>query len=166
MTSERGRFGAYLERALECLRHDSPTHFAATRRRLGNRSLLIRIAGDVPVQVSLAGDAPWVTPMAPMSPVATMQETVADANPSALGAGQVEIAASERDLHAFLRGDFTIEEGLQADRLAVRGALDDVLAFLEALGAWLHGALRAPSFPPLHRRFLAGVPSAPSGDVH
>src|SRR6185503_18894102 len=88
MNTELGRFGAYLAQALGCLCQESPTHFAATRRRLGGRTLMIRIADDVPVRVSLEGNAPWVTPM-PGAASGGARDGVG-------GPGQVEIAASER----------------------------------------------------------------------
>src|SRR4029078_11442194 len=118
-----GRFGAYLARALDMLNDESPPHFLAVRSRLAGRAVTIRVAGDVSVRVCLEAEAPWVT------------------RPDASAPAEVEIATSEADLHAFLRGDFTLEEGLEAGRLAVRGELDHVLAFLEGLTAWLHGAL-------------------------
>jgi hypothetical protein len=143
MSADLGRFGHYLQQALALLHAESPVHFEATRRRLAGRAILIRIAGDVAVCVHLDGtDTDWVA------------RFDGGNRPAAVAA--VEIATSRADLESFLRGAFTLEEGLEANRLDVRGALDDVLAFLEALNAWLHGALRCPSFPPLHQRFLSG----------
>jgi hypothetical protein len=148
MSADIGSFGQYLAQALGLLRSESPVHFQATRQRLGGLAILIRIAGDVPVRVRLEGEvaATWV---------ARADHVGGHAHVGASDSG-VEISTSRADLDGFLRGAFTLEEGLEANRLTVRGALDDVLAFLEALNAWLHGALRCPSFPSLHRRFLAG----------
>ena len=148
MSAPRGRFGQYLADALALLRRESPVHFEATRRRLGARVIGIRIVGDVPVRVRLQGDDAegWVTRVG---------------EPDDVAPAEVQIATSQADLDGFLRGDFTLEEGLEANRVAVRGRLDDVLAFLDGLAAWLHGALRCPSFPPLHHQFLAGAQPTP-----
>jgi hypothetical protein len=147
MSASAGSFGQYLERALGLLRSESPIHFAATRDRLGPLAVTITVGDEEPVRVCLAGQPPWVLG--------------AQRGGETAGAAGVAVSVSRSDLDAFLRGEFTIEEGLEADRLAVRGPLDHVLAFLEALSAWLHGALRCPSFPALHRSFLTGPRSTP-----
>jgi hypothetical protein len=137
-------FAEYLARALDLLAVEAPSHFQAMRVRLGPLSLLIRIGAEAPVAVRLARPAPWVE----------RRDSAAHAQE------HVDIAVSRSDLAGFLRGEFTIEEGLDQGRLAIRGDLDHVLACLDALAAWLHGAFRSPSFPRLHRRYLATLQSA------
>ena len=142
--SGAGAFAPYLERSLALLEREAPVHFAATRRALGGRAVAITIGAAHSVSVCLEQVAPWVRRG---------------------DAGEVEVAAALPDLNALLRGEFTIEEGLDAGRLSVRGALDHVLAFLDALTAWLHGAMRTGSLTELHRNFLAGHDLVPTTDT-
>jgi hypothetical protein len=112
-----------LEQALGLLARDAPLHFAATRAHLDGRAALVRV-GDGPARrVCLAQGPPFVT--------AGLE-------------GALEVALSEADLDAFLRGQVTLEEAVEADRLRVRGSVDDVLRLFDALASWLHGALRCP----------------------
>jgi hypothetical protein len=136
--AEGRSFGASLQRALRLLRAEAPVHFAATRERLGPRAVDITVGDEAPVRVHLDGGEPWVVAAAE------------GAGPAA----EVNIGVSRADLSAFLRGELTIEDGVAHGRLSVRGSLDHVLAFLDALSAWLHGALRSPGFPALHRSYL------------
>lgn len=133
-------FFAYLQQALTLLSVETPLHFAAVRQRLGTRAVSIQIGNAEPSRLCLGHGPPWLT-----------REVAAD----------VEVSLSQADLDAFLRGQLTLEQGLEESRLAVRGKLDDVLSALEALQCWLHGALRSPSVPALHRLYLNGQdPSA------
>jgi len=127
-------FGEYLTRALAALAREAPVHFAAMSAALDGRAALVRIGSAAPVRVCLAGAPPWVT-------------SGSD--------GRVEVSLSPSDLGAFLRGELTIEEGLDADRVAIRGALEDVAGFLDGLACWLHGALRCPPLASLHAEYLA-----------
>lgn len=54
----------------------------------------------------------------------------------------------------------TLASAVLADRLVLRGALGDVLAMHDGVVAYLHGAVRAPSFPALLRRYREAVQSA------
>lgn len=123
-----------LKEALILLEREAPRHFWAMGAQLGERAAVIRLGSERPVRVSMAAGPPWVT----------------DGE-----RGDIEIRLSHADLDAFLRGRFTLEEAIESDRLYVRAALDDLLPFFDALACWLHGALRCPSFPALHRRCLA-----------
>jgi hypothetical protein len=129
-----GAFPAYLERALGLVAAEAPVHFAAARDHLGALALVIRVAGSPPLRLFLGTGPPWTAPGSD---------------------GDVEAALAPGDLAALLAGELTIEEAVGCDRLSIRGELDRVLPFLDALGAWLHGALRSPSLPHLHRQYLA-----------
>jgi hypothetical protein len=129
------RLAAHLERSLAILAAEGPAQLAAMRARLGGRAVLIHIEGAPPVRLCLAGAAPWVT---------------------RLDRGDVRVACAQAGVDRFVRGQLTLEEAIERDALRVRGPIDDVLAAFEALSAWLHGALRAPSFAGLRSSYLAG----------
>jgi hypothetical protein len=124
----------YLEQALGAVAREAPLHFRVLRERMGAGAVLIQISGAERLRVCLAEDPPWV---------------------SAEGAGQVCVQLAEPDLDALLQGELTLEEALEAERLAILGELDEVLRLLDVLQCWLHGALRSPSLPKLHQQFLA-----------
>jgi hypothetical protein len=130
-------FPAYLEASLAILRAEAPVHFQATRLRLDGRAVVVRIGGAPPTRICLSGLPPFVHPRAD---------------------GDVEVIVSECDLAAFLEGRLTVEDAVENDRLALRGALDHLLPLLDALQAWLHGSLRTPSSMQLHQRYLAQHP--------
>jgi hypothetical protein len=136
-----GGFAGYLTRSLRLLRDEAPAHFAATRAHLGPLAVRITVGNEAPVVVRLDGAEPWVRQHAP-------EETF----PAA-----VDVGASRPALAAFLRGELSIEEAVTDDRLTLRGSLDHLLPFFDGLAAWLHGALRSPSFPSLHRQYLATI---------
>lgn len=127
---------AYLERALELVQREAPLHFLGMRERLGARAVSIRIADAEPLRLQLRGAPPWVTRGGP---------------------AELEVALGSADLDRFLLGELTLEQGIAEERLSIRGPLDDVLALLDALESWLHGALRSPSAPALHREFLTAT---------
>jgi hypothetical protein len=60
-------------------------------------------------------------------------------------------------LIAILQGALAMDDAIEADRLQLRGQLDHLLSFLEALRCWFHGAVRAPSFPALHAEYTASI---------
>jgi len=55
----------------------------------------------------------------------------------------------------------TLMSAVLADRLVLRGAPRDVLAFHDGLMAYVHGAVRARSFPELLRQFRQRRPRTP-----
>jgi hypothetical protein len=125
-----------LEEALAVVERESPLHHAEMARCLGPLAAVIRVGGDAPMRVSLAEGLPRV---------------------SARGDGQIHVALTEPVLERLLRGELTLDDGVVDGSISARGELEHVLAWFDALGAWLHGALRSPSLPHLHQRFLAPV---------
>jgi hypothetical protein len=124
----------FLEDALGILAREAPAQLAAVRERLGPRHAVIRAGTSAPLGLCLLGDPPWVNQSAD---------------------GEVELALDEPTLAALLTGELTLEEGIVAGTFHARGAVDDLLAFLDALASWLHGAMRCPSLPELQRAYLA-----------
>ena len=134
MAETRARaFPRYLRAAFALLASDTPTHFAALRDTLGALAIVIRLGDEQPLRVCIADGAASVTEAAQ---------------------GEVDLQLGEPALDALLHGELTVEEAIAADRLAVKGKLDEVLIFLDALHIWLHGALRCPSLHDLYARYL------------
>ena len=133
-----------LEEALQMVAVEAPDHFAALRRHLGGRVVVIRVGEFPALRVCVLGDAPWVAEM--------RDATTKDA---------IQLALSNRELLRLLHGQVSIEDAILNETLSTRGELPDLLALFDALASWLHGALRSPSLPKLHQRCLAekGTPT-------
>ena len=54
----------------------------------------------------------------------------------------------------------TLHDAIMSDRLELRGRPDDLLRFHDGLMAYLHGAMRAPSFPKLLQSFRLSASTA------
>lgn len=68
---------------------------------------------------------------------------------------ELSVRTSRRAVLALVDARYSLLEAVLNEHLDVRGTPDDVIAFHDALVAYLHGAVRAPSFPGLLRRFRA-----------
>ena len=73
---------------------------------------------------------------------------VADGDPCA-----VEVRTSRTAVLRVIDARDTLMSAVLGDRLVLRGAPRDVLAFHDGLMAYVHGAVRARSFPGLLRQF-------------
>ncbi len=73
----------------------------------------------------------------------------------------IELRASRRTVLDVIDGRLTLEEAIWGSQLELRGGLDDLVRFHDALVVYLHGAVRCPSFPWLLDRYRDGeLPSA------
>jgi len=68
-------------------------------------------------------------------------------------AAALEVEISRQVVSRLLGGEITVREALLADELRVRGATSALLRLTDGLCAYLHGAVRSPSFPALLQRF-------------
>lgn len=88
----------------------------------------------------------------------------------------IELDSSRRTILDVVDGRLTLEDAVWEERIRLFGSLDALLLFLDALVAYLQGAVRCPSFPwlldcyrdrrvpsrdALARRLGAEVPGAP-----
>jgi hypothetical protein len=73
-------------------------------------------------------------------------------------AGAVDVRSDRETLLALLDAELTLLEAIESDRLHIQGETDAVLRFEQALGAFLEGAVRAPSFPALLAAFRGARP--------
>ena len=125
----------FLEAAMSSLSHESPAHLSAMQQTLRDLRAVVRVDGAPPFSVCVGAGHAWVD--------------------RRLAQGDVEVTMEESALTDLLLGRLTMEEGVLNDRVFVRGSLDTLLKFLEGWAEWLHGALRCPSMPAVHRQLLA-----------
>ena len=130
-----GRFRRFLARSLERLAVEAPGHYRALASAVAPRQVVLRVDDEV---VGLV--------------VAAASVVVAPALRPA-----VELRTDRTTLLALVRGGHLLEAILD-DRLFLRGAPADLVAFEAGLRCYLHGAVRAPSLPPLLDAYREGVP--------
>jgi hypothetical protein len=65
----------------------------------------------------------------------------------AAGAAGARVATSRAAIVEVLDAEIALREAVQAGRVDVRGSLDDVVRAYDALIAYAHAAVRAPSIP-------------------
>ena len=72
-----------------------------------------------------------------------------------LPAGQaaVRVSTSRRATVALVDAETTLVAAVESGAIEIVATPDDVVAFHDALHGYLHGAVRAPSFPDLLRQF-------------
>jgi len=75
----------------------------------------------------------------------------------AADAPDVEVRTSRAAIVALIDARSTLVESVLADRVELRGKLDDLVAFHDGLVVYLHGAVRAPSFPALLLLFRRSI---------
>lgn len=68
---------------------------------------------------------------------------------------EVHVATTSRAVLRVIDAQNDLMAAVLADELHVRGELDDLVAFHDGLLAYVHGAVRAPSFPQLLREYRA-----------
>ncbi|HEY7371844.1 MAG TPA: hypothetical protein VIF57_06665 [Polyangia bacterium] len=125
-------FARLLQESIAILARESPAHLAATRNALGQTIVRISVAGEAPARLVPGRGHDWVQ--------------------AAEGPAAVEARLDIATLFEVLDGALTVEQAVRGDRLAISGGVDDLLRGHDALGAWLHGALRCPSFTELLQR--------------
>jgi hypothetical protein len=133
--------GQRLEQALALVAREAPAHFVTMCARLGPRTADVRIGDEPSLRVSLDREPPWV-------------------RDEGAGVPDLHLTLSRATLARLLRGETTIEEAILDETLGARGDVPAMLAFFDALAAWLHGAMRAPSLPRLHAQCLADTLAA------
>lgn len=128
-------FPAFLERSLELLADEVPEAYAALGRSLARCPLGIVIDGSSSVLWFENG-----------------RHALARA-----GARGAELRTTGSVILALVDGDATLLETLRSDALFLRGTTDAIAHLDTALGAYLAGAVRAPSFPRLLDRYRRSI---------
>lgn len=130
-------FGAFVRRGLAALRAELPWAFARMAARLDGRDVLLVVDGErVPVRAA-AGDVA-VREGAAFAPRVTLHTD---------GLTVLRLADAE----------VTVVDATLDGSLVLSGSVDDLVAFHDGLQAFLHGAVRSPSFPALLDRFRRHV---------
>lgn len=127
------RFRDILEESLDRLRQEVPVAYLTLCSRLAPLEVRLRVDGD---DVGLRFREDGVILDTPQRPA-------------------VEVTTSRESILALADGRHTLLSAVLADHLFLVGRLDDLLAVHDGLQAYLHGAVRAPSFPALLGRYRA-----------
>jgi hypothetical protein len=131
-----GGFGAFLRESFDVLAREVAWAHAALCATLAPREIALRVGAER-VALRFTRDAVLHLP-APAAPAIA--------------------CATDRDtILAVLDAEATLLSAVLDDRLLLRGTPDHLLAFHDALVLYVHGAVRAPSFPALLRRFRDGA---------
>lgn len=144
-----GAFGRFVSRGLGALRAELPWAYARVAAALAGRDVLLAVSGeDVPITARDGAVVAHVVAPQGFSPCVTLR--------------------TERAVVARLAdGELTIVDAVVSGEVALRGDVDDLVAFHDGLMAFLHGAVRSPAFPALLDEFRAWVdPSSPHGAPH
>jgi hypothetical protein len=127
-------FASFLAESFALLRREADDVHGTLCRRLEGRTVAIRVDGEA---VAVRFDA--------------IRADVLGSHPSA----EIEVSTTRAAILDVLAGDLNLLDAVLADRLVLRGAPAALLAFHDGLLLYVHGAVRAPSFPSLLRRFRA-----------
>ena len=130
------RFADFLATSLQALDRELPQAYALLCTHLAGQQLAIEVDGEM-VGLSFAGGR---------------ARLLARAAPAT-----VHVVTSRALIFDLIDARCTLLQAVLSDRLLVRGAPQELLAFHDGLLAYLHGAVRAPSFPPLLRAYRSAA---------
>ncbi|MSP60183.1 MAG: hypothetical protein EXR72_07540 [Myxococcales bacterium] len=141
MASGGGSFTGFLLRSMGLLRVEAPAAYALMCARLAPRELSTSVDGELcPLQFAAESVRVLAASVAPSVEVQTTRRTILD----------------------LVDARLTLADAVWDERLLLRGGPADLIAFHDGFTAWLHGAVRSPSFPDLLRDYRAGTP----GPIH
>lgn len=129
-----GGFGAFLLRSFAVMREQAPHAYGTLCATLARRDVRLEVDGEVTVLRFTAHDATAIT---------------RDGRPA------IDVRTSRDAILDLIDGRGTLLDAVLADRLLLRGDPDRLLEFHDGLVAYVHGAVRAPSFPGLLREYRA-----------
>lgn len=127
---ERG-FSAFLVESLQIIRAERGDIYIRLCAKLAPRLVRVRV-GDEVTTLAFAAD---------------------EVRPVIRGAPSVDIESDRTTILAVIDGESTLADAVLAERLKLRGACEDLLAFHDGFLLYVHGAVRAPSLPQLLRDF-------------
>lgn len=110
------------------LRREVPQAYAQMCRQFAPRVVVLHVDGEVVPVVFSHHDAHFV-------------EMQSDHH--------VEVRTTKRGILSVVDAESTMMEAVLDERLMLRGSPDDLLAFHDGFLMYVHGAVRAPSFPSL-----------------
>jgi len=134
------RFGTFLRDSFATLQRELPDIYAEMCRRLAPQDIAITVDSET-VRLKFAREA--------VLPVKRL------AHPT------VMVRTGRKAILDLIDARSTLLDAAVEERLHLRGSPDDLARFYDGLMAYLHGAVRSPSFPALLQRFR--YPAARSG---
>ena len=123
--------------SLEALRAERPDDFAALAALLAGRAIALDVDGERFAVAFSAGEA-----------------AIADT----AEAPAVRLRMSRRLIADVVRAETTLVDAAREDRLEVIGGVAEIALVYDGLMLYVHGAIRAPSFPGLWERFRRLLP--------
>ncbi len=131
---EPDTFVGFLARSLALLEREHPEAYARMCAALARRTVLLKV-DDEAIELRFG------------------KRRLRLAEPGVGGGQTVRAVTGRATILALVDGRLTLMDSVMQDRFEIFGGLDDLIAFHEGLMFYLHGAVRAPSFPALLRRF-------------
>lgn len=130
-------FAGFVRRALTAIRAEVPWAYDALGKALSGRTTLLLVDGE---------------------PAAVRADAKAGIEVGeARGESDVVCTTTSRAILDLIRGRETLLEAVLSDRIELRGEVDALLAWHDALEMFLHGAVRARAFEGLLKDFQARV---------
>jgi hypothetical protein len=134
-----GGFAAFLRRSLELLERELPEALRALSARMASRSVLLSVDGE---RVQLR--------FTPRIALGLPEERAT-----------VTVTTTRRTILDVVDRGTSLADAVLADHLVLVGAPADLLAFHDGLLDYVHGAVRAPSFPGLLGEFRTAARGTP-----
>lgn len=133
----RGEFADFLEASLHALADEKPSSRRRLDAAMANRPVRFDVEGDSFV---LDFDASGFRMLEPGGPAA------------------LDLGLSKQTILDLVEGRISFDEAIWSDALALRGSVDELASFFDALLVYLGAAVRCPSFPDLFDRYCQGRP--------
>lgn len=143
MSREAPGFAAFLGESLVLLEDELPVAYRAMCQALAARVVAMTVDGDA---IRLVFDEAGVA----------IRRTD--------GPADVRICTTRRTILDLVAARSTLLDAAMTDRLELVGSPHDVIVFHDGLMAYLHGAVRAPSFPALLGRYARGAEEDRNGE--
>lgn len=138
----------FIQRSLDILREEQPDAFGRLCGCLEGRVVRLAVDEELMRMEFGQGDVRFI----PMRSVPSSPDA---ARPC------VDVATGRRAILDLVDGKLTLMSAVLGDELVLRGSTDNLLAFHDGLFFYLHGAVRAPTFPDLLDAFRRAQPSTP-----